>query len=116
MIRTTLPRNTSPTDLARQRLDHRYRLRGCLAVGGGDEHPAIVLDIDCRASLVDDPANGLATWADQRADLLGVDLQVMIRGAYGDSSARGSGSLSSCQDEQPALALACANAWHMISR
>src|SRR5262245_49975197 len=33
-------------DLARERLDHRDRLLGRLAVGRGDEHAAVVLDVD----------------------------------------------------------------------
>src|SRR5262249_6274726 len=62
-------------DLARQRLDHRHGLLGRLAVGGGHEHPAIVLDVDLRAGRLGDAADGLAAGPDQRADLLGVDLQ-----------------------------------------
>ena len=47
---------------------------GALAVGGGDEDRAVVLDVDLAAGLLGDAADGLAAGADQRADLLRVDL------------------------------------------
>ena len=45
------------------------------AVGGGDLHRAVVLDVDLGAGLLDDLADHLAAGADHFADLVGRDLE-----------------------------------------
>ena len=61
-------------DLVGQVADHVQGLLAGLRVGARDEHPAVVLDVDRGTRLLDDPADGLAAWADDLADLVGVDL------------------------------------------
>src|ERR1700736_2256878 len=61
-------------DLVGQALDPVDRLLAGLLVDRGDEDPSIVLDIDLGAGLFGDLANHLASWADDVADLVGVDL------------------------------------------
>ena len=46
-----------------------------LAVGRGDLHGAVVLDVDLGAGLLDDLADHLAAGADHFADLVGRDLE-----------------------------------------
>ena len=46
-----------------------------IAVGGGDLHGAVVLNIDLGAGFFDDLANDLAAGADHFADLVGRNLQ-----------------------------------------
>src|SRR5207302_6719706 len=55
-------------------VDHGDRLLARRSVGRGDEHAPVVLDVDLRAGLLDDLADDLAAWADDVADLVGVDL------------------------------------------
>ena len=52
----------------------RGRMLGALAVGGGDEDRAVVLDVDLGAGLFLDGADHLAARADHRADLVDRDL------------------------------------------
>ncbi len=61
--------------IGRDRLDPLDRGLHRLAVGGGDLHGAVVLDVDLGAGLLDDLADHLAAGADHFADLVGGDLE-----------------------------------------
>ena len=52
-----------------QVLDHLDGPLGGIAVHGRYEYRAVVLDVDLRARLLDDAANGLAARTDNGADL-----------------------------------------------
>src|SRR5205085_7284300 len=54
--------------------DAGFGARGAHAVGRGDVHGAIVLDINLDAKFLDDAADRLTAGADDLTDLLGVDL------------------------------------------
>src|SRR6185369_3363514 len=58
-----------------QALHHLDGALGRRLVGRGDDHLAVVLDLDVAAGLLDDRADRLATGSDDVADLLLVDLQ-----------------------------------------
>ena len=61
-------------DVLCQALNHADGAGSHFSVRRADIHGAVVFDIDGRAGLFDDAANGLATGADERADALRVDL------------------------------------------
>ena len=69
--------------------DHLLGAAAALAVDRGDAHLARVLDVDLGAGLLGDALDDLAARTDDLADLVGVDVRMMMRGAYGDISARG---------------------------
>src|SRR6266480_4945520 len=72
------PHDLAPVDLPHldfvgQALDPVDRLLAAFLVDGGDEDPTVVFHIDLRPRLFGDLAEHLASWADDVADLVGVD-------------------------------------------
>src|SRR5205085_12604871 len=64
-------------------LDHFFGRLGAFAADAGDGHTAVVLDFDIRAGGSLDLFDRCAAWADDFADLLGVDFDVdEIRGVW----------------------------------
>src|SRR6478672_3934087 len=61
-------------DLLGHRADALGQGLAHLAVGGVDEHVAVVVDVDLRVELVLQAADGLAALADEQADLVRADL------------------------------------------
>src|SRR5690606_989935 len=58
-----------------QRLDDPLRLLARVRIGGGDEYPAVVLDVNGHAGLVDDLVDDLAAWPDDFPDFVHWDRQ-----------------------------------------
>ena len=75
VVLTTLPTYSSPTStsfiIIRIALHERVAE---LAVGGVDQHLAVVVDVDLRLELLGEAADRFAALADQQADLARVDL------------------------------------------
>src|SRR5207253_6920521 len=61
-------------DFACERADPVDGLLGVLGVARADVDRAVVLDVDAGLGLLGDLANHLAAWADDVADLVGIDL------------------------------------------
>src|SRR5262249_27077869 len=61
-------------DFGRQVANDLHRGLGGLAVRRGDGDSSVVRNVDLRAGLLLDAANDLAAWADDVANLVGVDL------------------------------------------
>jgi len=76
-----------------------------LRVGAGNRDGAVVVDLDSRRrSIPGDAADHLAA-ADQRADLLGIDVRAQQRGAIAKSRPRANDRRSTlAQDLDPRLA------------
>src|SRR4030088_1508279 len=79
------------------------------AVGGGDLHRAVVVDVDLGAGLLDDFADHLAAGADHFADLVGGDLEGLDpRRVFAEFGARGGQRLGHLAEDvdTPVLGLA----------
>jgi hypothetical protein len=93
-------------DLLGHGLDAVHDAFGGFLVGGADEDRAVFLDVDVGAELVGHAADGLATLADDEADLVGVDLDAEdARRPLGQLAARlGERLAHALEDEEPRLA------------
>ena len=60
-------------DVLRDALDDAARLVGCFRVGGGDEHAAVVLDVNLHAGFGNNLVDHLAAGSDNLANLLRID-------------------------------------------
>ena len=80
VVLTTLPVNSSPTSTSlvidADAVDQGVAL---LAVGRVDADGAVVVDVDLGVELLGQRADRLAALADDHADLLGVDLDLVDR-------------------------------------
>ena len=93
------------------RLDPVDRRLDRLAVGGGDLHRAVVLDVDLGAGLLDDLADHLAAGADHFADLVGRDLEHLdARGVLAELGARRGQRLRHLAEDVQAAVLGLARA------
>ena len=91
VVLTTLPMIlVADLDLLHHRPDSLDERVAELAVGGVDQHLAVVVDVDLGLVLLVQAANRLAALADQQPDLLGIDLDLRDPRRILESSARGS--------------------------